>query len=169
MLENNPYIYKYRPLELYPHQKHLFEICKYTHPKLILYTAQTGQGKTLSPIGASNFYDAVIFMCAHRHIALALARAAIAVKKKIATAFGAKSMKPKDWRGASKPQIPGGQFVKVKEKCKTFPYCNQGDINALDLSENKFTKKIIEKLSEEYFIDVKTLSNIILKEINKTK
>jgi hypothetical protein len=84
-------------------------------------------------------------------------------------AFGAKSMSPKDWRGASKTQIPGGQFVKVKEKCKTFPYCNQGDINALDLSENKFTKKIIEKLSEEYFIDVKTLSNIILKEINKTK
>jgi hypothetical protein len=84
-------------------------------------------------------------------------------------AFGAKSMSPKDWRGASKTQIPGGQFVKVKEKCKTFPYCNQGDIDALDLSENKFTKKIIEKLSEEYFIDVKTLSNIILKEINKTK
>uniref|UniRef100_A0A6C0BAK8 Helicase ATP-binding domain-containing protein n=1 Tax=viral metagenome TaxID=1070528 RepID=A0A6C0BAK8_9ZZZZ len=91
ILENNPYIYKYKPLELYPHQKQLFEICKHSHPKLILYTAQTGQGKTLSPIGASNFYDAVIFMCAHRHIALALARAAIAVKKKIATAFGAKS------------------------------------------------------------------------------
>jgi hypothetical protein len=84
-------------------------------------------------------------------------------------AFGAKSMSPKDWRGASKTQIPGGQFVKVKEKCKTFPYCNQGDIDALDLFENKFTSKIIEKLSEEYFIDVKTLSNIILKEINKTK
>ena len=25
-----------------------------------------------------------------------------------------------------KPAIKGGKFVKVKEKCKTFPYCNQG-------------------------------------------
>lgn len=24
------------------------------------------------------------------------------------------------------PAIKGGKFVKVKEKCKTFPYCNQG-------------------------------------------
>ena len=91
ILENNSYLYKYKPLQLYEHQKQLFTICANPNPKLILYTAQTGQGKTLSPIGASNFYDAVIFMCAHRHIALALARAAIAVKKKIATAFGAKS------------------------------------------------------------------------------
>ena len=27
---------------------------------------------------------------------------------------------------------PGGQYVRVKKKCKTFPYCNQGDINALE-------------------------------------
>ena len=91
ILENNSYLYKYKPLQLYEHQKQLFRICAQPHAKLILYTAQTGQGKTLSPLGACNFYDAVIFMCAHRHIALALARAAIAVKKKIATAFGAKS------------------------------------------------------------------------------
>jgi hypothetical protein len=91
ILENNPHIYKYRPLQLYPHQQQLYTICKHTHPKLILYTTQTGSGKTLSPIGVSNYYDAIIFMCAHRHIALALARACISVKKKIATAFGAKS------------------------------------------------------------------------------
>ena len=23
---------------------------------------------------------------------------------------------------------PGGVFIKIKEKCKKFPYCNQGDI-----------------------------------------
>ena len=27
----------------------------------------------------------------------------------------------KNWRGASKTQWPGGQFVKVKKKCSTFP------------------------------------------------
>jgi hypothetical protein len=32
---------------------------------------------------------------------------------------------------------PGGKFVKIKDKCKTFPYCNQGDINSLELYENK--------------------------------
>ena len=78
-------------------------------------------------------------------------------------------MSPKKWRGASKTQIPGGKFVKVKEKCKKFPYCNQGDIKALDLFENKFTNNIIEKLSEEFNLDKKIISNILIKEINKTK
>jgi hypothetical protein len=91
ILENNPYIYKYKPLQLYPHQAKLYSICNQSHPKLILYTTQTGSGKTLSPIGVSNYYDAIIFMCAHRHIALALARSCISVEKKIATAFGAKT------------------------------------------------------------------------------
>ncbi len=30
---------------------------------------------------------------------------------------------------------PGGKFVKIKDKCKKYPYCNQGDINALELIE----------------------------------
>ena len=30
---------------------------------------------------------------------------------------------------------PGAKYVKVKKKCSTFPYCNQGDINALDFYE----------------------------------
>ena len=38
----------------------------------------------------------------------------------------AKSTSKKDWRGKSKTQIPGGTFVQVKKKCKSFPYCNQG-------------------------------------------
>ena len=91
VIENNPYIYKYQPLQLHEHQRQLFRICQNPNPKLILYTAQTGTGKTLSPIGACAYYDAIIFMCAHRHVALSLARSAIAVRKKIATAFGAKS------------------------------------------------------------------------------
>jgi hypothetical protein len=91
VIENNPYIYKYQPLQLHEHQRQLFRICQNPNPKLILYTAQTGTGKTLSPIGACAYYDAIIFMCAHRHVALSLARSAIAVHKKIATAFGAKS------------------------------------------------------------------------------
>jgi hypothetical protein len=39
-------------------------------------------------------------------------------------------------RSWKQSQIPGGEFVSIKKKCKTFPYCNQGDINAI-----KRTKK----------------------------
>jgi len=59
-------------------------------PKLVLYLAPTGTGKTLTPIGISQHYR-VIFVCAARHVGLALAKAAISVGKKIAFAFGCSS------------------------------------------------------------------------------
>ncbi len=59
-------------------------------PKIVLYIAPTGTGKTLSPIGISE-KNRVIFVCAARHVGLALARAAISVNKKIAFAFGCAS------------------------------------------------------------------------------
>jgi len=42
----------------------------------------------------------------------------------VTPAAWAKSQSKKDWRGASKTQIPGGKFVQVKKKCTKFPYCN---------------------------------------------
>jgi hypothetical protein len=82
-------------------------------------------------------------------------------------AFGAKSMSPKDWRGASKTQIPGGQFVTIKKKCQKFPYCNQG-IDALQLSETKrVVDNIIKNISEKYNIDKEIIKNIISKELRK--
>jgi hypothetical protein len=92
LIENNKYIYKYQPLALYDHQKQLYNICKLQPPKLVLYMSQTGSGKTLSPIGACSYYKGIIFVCAHKNIGLALARAAISVEKKIAIAFGAKTV-----------------------------------------------------------------------------
>jgi len=82
-------------------------------------------------------------------------------------AFGAKSMKPKDWRGAAKPQIPGGKFVEIKKKCKKFPYCNQGDINALKLTESEVFNNIVEKFSNKYNLPKSVLKKIITEEINK--
>ena len=38
-------------------------------------------------------------------------------------------------RSWKKTQIPGGNFVSVKKECKTFPYCNQGYIKALNISK----------------------------------
>lgn len=31
-----------------------------------------------------------------------------------------------NWRGANKLAYPGGKFVNIKEKCSTYPYCDQG-------------------------------------------
>lgn len=81
----------------------------------------------------------------------------------------AKSMNKKDWKGASKTQIPGGKFVQVKKKCKTFPYCNQGDIKALKLFENEIVKKVITKVSKENNISENVIKNIIAYEYEKIR
>ena len=59
---------------------------------------------------------------------------------------------------------PGGIFIKIKEKCKKYPYCNQGDINAIELLEIK--DDVIE-ISEKYGIPYKEMEKIVLNEINK--
>jgi hypothetical protein len=79
----------------------------------------------------------------------------------------AKSTKKKDWRGKSKTQIPGGKFVQVKKKCKKFPYCNQGDINALNIFENETLKNVIAKISEKHNISENTIKRIIYQEYQK--
>ncbi len=86
-IEQNENVFKYADFQLYDHQKQLFTIAKRPDAKLVLYIAPTGTGKTLSPLGLSEKYK-IIFVCAARHVGLALAKAAISVKKRIAFAFG---------------------------------------------------------------------------------
>ena len=57
------------------------------NPKLVLYTAPTGTGKTLTPLGLSEGYR-IIFICAARHVGLALAKSAVCMGKRIGIAFG---------------------------------------------------------------------------------
>ena len=88
----------------------------------------------------------------------------------ITPAAWAKSMKKKDWRGKSKTQIPGGKFVQVKKKCKKFPYCNQGDINALKLTnENEDLLETIKNVSRKQGISENMIKNIIFYEYQKHK
>jgi len=88
-IEQNPYLLEYEDRMLFPHQKELFSIFNEVRetPRLILYIAPTGTGKTLSPIGLSVKFR-IIFVCVARHIGLALAKSAISMEKKIAFAFG---------------------------------------------------------------------------------
>ena len=90
IIERNECLLKYGDLTLYEHQKDIFTACKKPTPKLVLYMAPTGTGKTLTPIALSE-QNKIIFVCAARHVGLALARAAISVNKKIAFAFGCAS------------------------------------------------------------------------------
>jgi hypothetical protein len=109
-IEKNELLLKYADLHLYEHQKEIFTIFQNPNfeyfqssfknetvveleipkPKLVLYIAPTGTGKTLTPLGLSEQHK-IIFVCAARHIGLALAKAAISVNKKVAFAFGCSS------------------------------------------------------------------------------
>jgi len=81
----------------------------------------------------------------------------------------AKSTSKKHWRGKSKTQIPGGKFVQVKKKCKRFPYCNQGDIKALNLSENEDIQIAIQNVSRKYGLSEEKIIEIISIESNTNK
>lgn len=89
-IERNNNLLKYSDLVLYDHQKDIFTLIKTPKPKLILYMAPTGTGKTLTPIALSETKK-IIFVCAARHVGLALAKSAISMKKRVAFAFGCAS------------------------------------------------------------------------------
>jgi|UniRef100_A0A6C0BZB1 hypothetical protein len=86
-IEKNSNLSKYRDISLYEHQKKVITYCKQKGPKLILYKAPTGTGKTLTPVGLSKKHR-IIFVCAAKHIGLQLAKALVSVEAKIAVAFG---------------------------------------------------------------------------------
>lgn len=90
-VEKNHLCTKFKDMELYDHQKQIFTHAKSPNPKLVLYIAPTGTGKTLTPIGLSEKHK-IIFVCAARHVGLALAKSAISIQKRVAFAFGCKSV-----------------------------------------------------------------------------
>uniref|UniRef100_A0A6C0BRS9 Uncharacterized protein n=1 Tax=viral metagenome TaxID=1070528 RepID=A0A6C0BRS9_9ZZZZ len=91
ILKQSTIISSYADMKLYAHQCEIFEeLQNNTNSKLILYSSPTGTGKTLTPIGISEG-KRVIFLCAARHVGIALARACISSNKKIAIAYGCES------------------------------------------------------------------------------
>ena len=67
----------------------------------------------------------------------------------------------KNWKGGSKPLYKGGKIVTVKDKCKKFPYCNQGDINALNLTE------AIDNVSKMTGKNVDYIGNLVDNQLNE--
>jgi hypothetical protein len=79
-------------------------------------------------------------------------------EKSIKNSRAVKDKKFPKWGG------PDAVFIKIKEKCKKFPYCNQGDINAIELLE---IGDEIKEVSKKYGIPYKEMEKIVLNEINK--
>jgi hypothetical protein len=95
VIERNPDLLRYDNHQLYDHQKQLFRLFgggggepREVPPMLVLYTAPTGTGKTVSPLGLAMGPHRIIYICAARHVGLALARSAISMQKRVAFAFG---------------------------------------------------------------------------------
>jgi hypothetical protein len=84
-------------------------------------------------------------------------------------AMWAKSTKKKDWGPSRKTQIPGGGFVKVKKKCTKFPYCNQGDINALKITKNESVKEAIKNVAKNMGISENVIKTILEHEYEKNQ
>jgi hypothetical protein len=62
---------------------------------------------------------------------------------------------------------PGGVYVKVKEKCKKFPYCNQGNTGAIEFYEVEGLKESIQEVSKKYGIPYSEMEKIVINEIKK--
>jgi hypothetical protein len=61
---------------------------------------------------------------------------------------------------------PNSVFVKIKEKCKKYPYCNQGNTGAIEfVNEDKEIQEIISEISKKYGLPHKQVENIVLNEI----
>lgn len=63
---------------------------------------------------------------------------------------------------------PDSVFVKVKEKCKKYPYCNQGNTGAIEfVHEDIELQKTIKEISKKYGIPHQEVENIVLNEIKQ--
>ena len=73
----------------------------------------------------------------------------------------------KNQRFAKERWMPGAQYVKVKEKCKKFPYCNQGDINALEIWEKEIMRESAKNVSKKTGLSEKEVREKIEREIQE--
>lgn len=141
---------------------HLYEDPKY-YDKL-----KKVEGNEATGSGSSGAYSAPLFSGEEpKKVEATEATGSGSVGAYESPAAWAKSTKKKDWRGKSRTQIPGGKFVSVKKKCKSFPYCNRGDISALHIYENKMVQDAIDNVSKKLNISENTIKAIIEYEYEK--
>lgn len=81
----------------------------------------------------------------------------------------------KNWKPSKRTQIPGGSFVEVKKKCKTFPYCNQGNTGAVkytktapkpNLTKRSKLSEAIYNVSQKTGLSEEDIKKILVNNIN---
>ena len=82
-------------------------------------------------------------------------------EKSIKQSRAVKDKKFPKWGG------PDSVFIKVKDKCKKFPYCNQGDINAIELLEMEELTQAVNEIAKEMGVPYKEIEKIVLNEIKE--
>jgi hypothetical protein len=82
-------------------------------------------------------------------------------EKSIKQSRAVKDKKFPKWGG------PKGVYVRVKDKCKKFPYCNQGSTKALEFYEVDGLVEAVKKVSKKYGIPYSEMEKVVLNEINK--
>ena len=136
LIENNGYLLQYEDKELFEHQKRIYNIFKnksQNTSELVLYTAPTGTGKTLTPLGLCNDYK-IIFVCVARHIGLALAKSAISMNKKIAFAFGCKTadnIRLHNFSVCEYVRNDDGNYIKFKDGKKKIDHTNGSNVDIM--------------------------------------
>jgi hypothetical protein len=73
-------------------------------------------------------------------------------------------------RSWKKPQFKGGSFVEINPKCKTFPYCSQGNSKdkPIRLKKTSPMNEAIYNVSLKTGLSVDEIKNIILNKIDGT-
>jgi hypothetical protein len=74
-------------------------------------------------------------------------------------------------RSFNVPQIPGGGFVEIQKKCKTFPYCSQGDSKDKPVKVRKkptAMTEAIKNVSIRTGLSESQIKRMLLKKINET-
>ena len=92
VIERNDALLRHADDQLFEHQRALLETLgrpddRAFVPQLVLLTAPTGTGKTVCPVAVAE-KNRVVFVCAARHVGIALAKLAVSLQKKVAFAFG---------------------------------------------------------------------------------
>lgn len=60
---------------------------------------------------------------------------------------------------------PEGVYVSIKDKCKKYPYCNQGDVKALEFYENESLNEAVNIISKKYGLPRTEVEKLVIKEI----
>jgi|TARA_R110002012_G_scaffold440_5_gene1773 hypothetical protein len=79
--------------------------------------------------------------------------------------FWAKNKKNR--RFAKKRLMPGAKYVRVKNKCKKFPYCNQGDLSALEIWEKEIMRESAKNVAKKTGKSESEVREMIEKEISE--